>query len=355
MYVLVKGVIVVGRGSLGHRPARGASTIPALEPVANRPIVQHVLDAFRAASVSGVIIAGEADTLMAVRKCLSGCGDGVDVARLEYAVCEPVLDLGATLRSVAPLVGDAPCVLQPADGLLGEPVGSLLQSLAHGSPDLILPVADLTETLDSGDRDPTGSAWNGSSRHQNATGELAVFGPGSLARAIGVLEPMERADLALIAERLAADGGSVRFQLIESWRRYSGNGSDLLELNRVALDGLTADVRPSLRGVNRIEGRVCIHPTASARDSVIVGPTVIGEGASVENAYIGPYTSVGAGARVAGAEIERSIISPGASVMHVGGRLVSSLVGRNARVFRDFSLPRAMRLWVGDGDEVALC
>jgi hypothetical protein len=42
-------------------------------------------------------------------------------------------------------------------------------------------------------------------------------------------------------------------------------------------------------------------------------------------------------------------------VMHVGGRLVSSLVGRDARVFRDFSLPRALRLWVGDGDEIALC
>jgi hypothetical protein len=41
--------------------------------------------------------------------------------------------------------------------------------------------------------------------------------------------------------------------------------------------------------------------------------------------------------------------------MHVGGRLVASVVGRDARVFRDFSLPRALRLRVGDGTEVALC
>ncbi len=44
-----------------------------------------------------------------------------------------------------------------------------------------------------------------------------------------------------------------------------------------------------------------------------------------------------------------------ASVLHVGGRLVASIVGRHARVFRDFSVPRALRLQVGDGDEVALC
>lgn len=40
---------------------------------------------------------------------------------------------------------------------------------------------------------------------------------------------------------------------------------------------------------------------------------------------------------------------------HVGGRLVASVVGRDARVFRDFSLPRALRLRVGDGTEAALC
>ncbi len=125
-----------------------------------------------------------------------------------------------------------------------------------------------------------------------------------------VAAPGEHADLAVIAERLTAGGATVRFQLAESWRPYDGHGGDLLELNRVALDGLITEVSHSVRSENRIEGRVSIHPTACTRTSVIVGPAVIGEGACVENAYIGPYTSVGAGARIEGAEIERSIISP---------------------------------------------
>jgi hypothetical protein len=40
--------------------------------------------------------------------------------------------------------------------------------------------------------------------------------------------------------------------------------------------------------------------------------------------------------------------------MHVGGRIEASTVGRSARIFRDFALPRAMRLHVGDGVELAL-
>jgi glucose-1-phosphate thymidylyltransferase len=353
MYVFVKAVIVVEQGSFDHRPMRGASTIPALEPVANRPIIHHVIDGFRAAPPIGLVIAGEADALTAVRKSLGDDEHGID--GLEYAICEPRLEMAATLRSVAPLVGDSPCVLQPGDGLLGEPVASLLHSLTHGSPDLVLHAADLTTTVGYDGTRALGSPRNGSSRNGSPDAEVAVFGAGGLQRAIDVVGPAESADLALIAERLTAAGGTVRFQLSEGWRRYDGNGSDLLELNRLALDGIVGNVRPSLRRENQIEGRVFIHPTASARTSVIIGPTVIGPGACVENAYIGAYTSVGAGARIEGAEIERSIISPGASVVHVGGRLVSSLVGRNARVFRDFSLPRAMRLWVGEGGEVALC
>jgi glucose-1-phosphate thymidylyltransferase len=100
---------------------------------------------------------------------------------------------------------------------------------------------------------------------------------------------------------------------------------------------------------------VLIDRTATVRSSMVTGPAVIGPHATVVDAYLGPYTSIGAGARVEGAEIERSIVAPGASVMHIGGRLVSSLVGRDARIYRDFSLPRALRLWVGEGDEVALC
>jgi glucose-1-phosphate thymidylyltransferase len=162
-------------------------------------------------------------------------------------------------------------------------------------------------------------------------------------------------DLATAGRRLSAEGASVRTRRLDGWHRYQGRRRDLLELNRIALDRLACEPPRQLMHSNRLEGRLSIAPTATVSDSVIVGPTVIGPGAVVREAYIGPYTSVGAGARIEGAEIERSIVAAGASVLHVGTRLVSSLVGRDARVFRDFALPKALRVWVGDGDEVALC
>jgi glucose-1-phosphate thymidylyltransferase len=81
---------------------------------------------------------------------------------------------------------------------------------------------------------------------------------------------------------------------------------------------------------------------------------VIGANATILDAFFGPYTAIGGGARIEGAEIEHSIVCSGAEVLHVGARLESSVVGRDARVARVFSVPRGVRLHIGDGASVVL-
>jgi glucose-1-phosphate thymidylyltransferase len=84
------------------------------------------------------------------------------------------------------------------------------------------------------------------------------------------------------------------------------------------------------------------------------GPAVIGPGARVTDAYIGPYTSIGAGVVIEGAEIEHSIVLQQAQLRYVGTRLESSVIGSGARVLRDFRTPSAIRVSIGDGAEIVL-
>jgi glucose-1-phosphate thymidylyltransferase len=88
--------------------------------------------------------------------------------------------------------------------------------------------------------------------------------------------------------------------------------------------------------------------------SVVRGPVVIGPGARLRNAYVGPYTSIGRDVLIEGSEVEHSIVMPEASIKHLGGRLEASIVGARAQVYRDFRLPTALRLNVGEGAEVSL-
>jgi glucose-1-phosphate thymidylyltransferase len=101
-----------------------------------------------------------------------------------------------------------------------------------------------------------------------------------------------------------------------------------------------------------VEGRVLIHPTARVEATVIRGPVVIGPDATILDAYVGPYTAIGDGALIENAEIENSVVFSGAQIRHVGGRLDGSVIGRGAHVFRDFGVPRSVRLHVGDGAQV---
>lgn len=299
-----------------------------------------------------LVIGGTADVLIDVRACLSRYR--LESVRFDYAVCAEGADPIDVFREAAQLVGAAPCVVHVGEGLLDHPIAPYFESLQTQSLDLVLLCQGPSSACAPyGSRRQHGAVPSVPSIPWDAG--IGVFGPGAFRDACQ-RDPGEGASgLGMLAQQLSDGGGHVQVSLADGWRSYSGDPQELLELNRLALDLLPPPIRHASDQQNQIEGRVDIDRTASVTASVIVGPVVIGEGAEVINAYLGPYTSVGAGARIEGAEIERSIISPGASVMHVGARLVSSVVGRGAHVFRDFSLPRAMRLRLGEGDEVAVC
>ncbi len=97
-----------------------------------------------------------------------------------------------------------------------------------------------------------------------------------------------------------------------------------------------------------------VHPTARIESSVVRGPAILGPRARLIDSYVGPYSSIGPDVVIEGAEIEHSVVLAGASIRHLGGRLEASVVGPRAKVFRDFRLPRALRLQVGEGAEVSL-
>jgi glucose-1-phosphate thymidylyltransferase len=352
----LRGVVVVedpDSRTGGCRPARA----PALEHVANRPIIHHVLDALEGSRVSDVIVACSTELAGEVRVCVEN-REARDELRVRYAEQPGPLDFAAALRLAAPLVKHAPCIVHVASGLLGEPLEPFLMHLCEDSPDAVMIVhqgpapygrlsAATQEMLHVAELDPSRAALG--------IAGVCLFGPRALEHAAKAdWWTGSDVDLTAVSERVLAAGGSFRVRLADFCHGCSGSAIDLLEINRIALDRLESDPRRRDSNGNRIEGRVHIHDAASVSASVIVGPAVIGAGARIADAYIGPYTAIGAGARIEGAEIERSIVSAGAAITHVGCRLAGSVIGRNARVFRDFSLPRALRLQVGEGTEIAL-
>jgi glucose-1-phosphate thymidylyltransferase len=81
---------------------------------------------------------------------------------------------------------------------------------------------------------------------------------------------------------------------------------------------------------------------------------VIGAGARVEDAYIGPYTSIGDEVTICRAEVEHSIVLAGSTVEDIGTRMEASLLGRNVKLTRSDGLPKTLRLLVGDNSAIEM-
>ena len=102
----------------------------------------------------------------------------------------------------------------------------------------------------------------------------------------------------------------------------------------------------------RLEGRVELGEGAVVENSLVRGPAIIGRGARLENAFVGPYTSIGDGCTLASCEIENSIVLAGSEIRDIGTRIDGSLVGRNVKIARTDSKPKAYRFMLGDNSEV---
>jgi glucose-1-phosphate thymidylyltransferase len=294
-----------------------------LVPIANRPLIAHVLDGLRAAGVREAAI----------------LGDGATRAELAAVVGEGGPELGIRyVDHVDPRVLDTPAlVVHPADALLAAPFECVLGGVARTRYDAA--VLRVGATGGEPQREPSVAACV---LGDDAAAALAP----SLDDGGASVDPLARA--------LAASDRRVHVTDVAGCVACSDGPDGLLRANRLALERISADVHPESLVDSEVQGPVIVHRGALLRSTLVRGPAVIGADARLEDVFVGPYTSIGDGVVAEGAEIEHSLLLAGAEVRHPGARLTSSVVGPRARLVRDFHLPRGMRVALGADAVVAL-
>jgi glucose-1-phosphate thymidylyltransferase len=93
---------------------------------------------------------------------------------------------------------------------------------------------------------------------------------------------------------------------------------------------------------------------AVLENALVRGPAVIGKKAVIRNAFVGPYTAIGAGSRVENCEIENSIVWEGSEIRDIPVRIADSLIGRGVKIHRGELRPRVHRFLVGDNSEIGI-
>src|SRR5690348_3769271 len=128
----LRGLVVVEDG-VPSRPLQGRTRVPALEHVANRPIFDRVLHPLQQDGVEDALLASS----RAVAGEISDRIEPRDSLRIRHLEQEAPLGLATAIQLAAPLVGDAPCIVHRATGLLDEPLGRFLTYVTD-APDALM-------------------------------------------------------------------------------------------------------------------------------------------------------------------------------------------------------------------------
>ncbi len=119
----------------------------------------------------------------------------------------------------------------------------------------------------------------------------------------------------------------------------------MLTANDHVLEEVTPHVAGQVDAASKVDARVTVEAGAQIINSVVRGPTIIGENARIVNSYVGPFTSLYHDVVVENSEIEHAIVLEHSKILNVGARIQDSLIGRNAVVTHTERKPRDPFIW----------
>ena len=353
----LKGLILSGGKGTRLRPITHTSA-KQLVPVANKPVLFYGIEAMAQAGIHeiGIIIAPETGEEIRV-----AAGDGSRFGvTLSYILQDEPAGLAHAVLTAESFLGDSPFVMYLGDNLLQGGIGDVVTTFSEDQPDaliLLTPVADpenygVAELSD-------GAVVRLVEKPAEPRTDLALVGvymfTACVHDAARAIKPSGRGELEITdaIQWLVDEGRRVQPHIVDGWWKDTGRLEDMLAANRLVLDTVETDVRGELIE-SRVEGRVVIEAGARLERCAVRGPAIIGAQAQLSDCYVGPYTAIGEGCEISGAEVEHSILLAGSSVRDLQGRMESSLLGRNVRIGRDDRQPRAYRFLVGDNSEIGI-
>lgn len=318
-----------------------------LMPIANLPLMCHVLAELSSAGIEEARVVTCNGVRTEVER-LVGTGQAWDL-RLSYDEVEQEHGRQAVQTEIQAAVSNEPVLVYPGDCLFPGKIHQLRERFGRGDVDLVF----LAHAAAGASRGWVRKLMRTEEQPSRAADTAMILSPATQ----GALEGLPangNGDEGVVEALLASEHPFAICELGQHWC-YSDATQELLAGNQIMLDALPiAAVRGTLGDNNEVLGRVRISSSARVSSSTIHGPAVIGDGAVVVDSFIGPYTSIGPGAIVSGAEIDNTIVMTAAEITHPGSRIEASVIGERARITRSFELPKGLHMRIGPGAQISL-
>ncbi len=353
----MKALILSGGKGTRLRPLTYTSA-KQLVPVANKPVLFFGIESVVAAGITDIgIIVGE--TKDEIRDAV---GDGSAFgARVTYIEQDAPRGLAHAVMIAEDFLGDDSFVMYLGDNLIAGGITSLVEEFQELGCNAQILLAEVPNPQQFGVAElaDDNTIRRLVEKPPEPRSNLALVGvymfDKNILDSVKLIEPSGRGELEITdaIQNLIDRGFEVHPHKVRGWWKDTGKLEDMLEANRIVLDSHDMKRHHETVGEGgRLEGRVELGEGAVVVDSLVRGPAIIGRGVRLEGAFVGPYTSIGDGCNLVRCEIENSIVLAGSEIRDIGTRIDGSLVGRNTKIAKTDSKPKAYRFMLGDNSEV---
>ena len=353
----MKGLILSGGKGTRLRPLT-YTRAKQLVPVANKPVLFYGVEAIVAAGIReiGVVVG---DTREEIQQAL---GDGSRFgARITYIDQDAPRGLAHAVLISEPYLRGEPFVMYLGDNLIADGITALVDDYRRIGCNSQILLARVPNPEQFGVAElANGTVVRLTEKPPQPRSDLALVGvymfDETIFEAVRAIRPSARQELEITdaIQWLVDHGKSVHPHIVSGWWKDTGKIEDMLEANRIILDTFKPRGIESVDSGCRVEGKVVVEPGARLFQSTIRGPAIIGPGAEIRNAFVGPYTSIGPDCFVESCEIENSIVLQGSRLEKIPGRIADSLIGTNVRIHPGHERPRVHRFLIGDNSEIGI-
>jgi glucose-1-phosphate thymidylyltransferase len=351
----VKALITSGGHGTRLRPITHTQN-KHLIPIANKPILHYAIENVVGAGVKeiGILVRADNDE---VQKAI---GDGRAFgAKITYIPQEAPLGLAHVVKISRPFIGGDRFLFYLGDNMIVGGVRRFVEAFEASKASCHLALAQVKDPERFGVPELDGKRIVSiEEKPKKPKSRYAVTGiylyDSRIFEACDAIKPSARGELEIsdAHQWLLDHGARVEWSEITGWWKDTGKPDDLLAANRLVLQHQEGRIAGEVDASSELTGAVVVEKGARIVRSQIRGPAIIGPDAIVEDSYVGPYTSIGPGARVAKSEVEHSIVLDRCRIEDVGVRIESSILGTGAEVVRAREKPRTHRFFVGDQSRI---
>ena len=354
----MKGLILSG-GTGSRLYPLTYSNAKQLIPLANKPILFRVIEAIRDASITeiGIVVGSTGGRIK------DAVGDGSRWGvNITYIQQDKPLGLAHAVKVSQPFLGDDRFVMFLGDNVIEGGISPLIAQFADSewNSQIVLTKIEHPEQYGVAQLGEDGRIVRLVEKPKVPPSNLALVGiymfDHNIFQAVNAIKPSWRGELEITdaIQWLVDQKYAVHPYVHSGWWIDTGAPGDLLEANDLVLEEIDYGIDGYVDRESTVGRRVKIERGAEIINSVVRGPSIIGENARVVNSYIGPFTSVNHGVVIENSEIEHSVVLEKSQIKDIGTRIQDSLIGRDVIISRSPFKPKALKLTLADHSQVGI-